>query len=65
MKQQSNLDDARETTAFRTYYFKEKHTVVIGNKHKIHYIVLLPKSDCYIGLPGDAGISARNDIITN
>ena len=33
---ESYLDDAREISAFLTYYFKEHHTVVIGNKHQDH-----------------------------
>ena len=53
MKQQSYLDEMREITDFWTY-FKENHTVEIGNKYQIYYIVMLPKSDC--NMPGDAGI---------
>ena len=33
MKQQSDIDDAREITAFWTY-FREKHIVVAGNKQQ-------------------------------
>ena len=42
MEQQSDRDDAREITALWTY-FRENHTVVIGNKHQLHYIGMLPK----------------------
>ena len=45
MKQQSDLDAAREMTTFWTYLI-ENHTIVIGKKHQIHYIAMLPKSDC-------------------
>ena len=47
IKQQSDLDDAREITVFWTY-FKENLTVVIGNKHQVHYIAVLPTSLCNI-----------------
>ena len=44
IKQQSDLDDAREITTFWTY-FRENHTVVIGNKHQLQYIVIAVHCD--------------------
>ena len=54
MKQQSDLDDARELTAFWTY-FKENHTVVIGNKHKLHW----DSSQKWLKYARNAGIYAK------
>ena len=63
VKQQINLMMRRKSPHHLWTYFRENCTVVTGNKHQVHYIAMLPKSDC--NMPGDASISASKKYVNH